>query len=141
MSQQFQFSSSWRGGHGEGLWLSSLVETMDVAARAATQIAASASQQATGMSQIHHAMSNINQASSQHLAATQQAMSDPFFIWGRMFSAMWPGWLITIVIHHCFFISHSPFRCPFSTNENFRALHKFGHFVIILMTNWSSLEK
>ncbi len=32
------------------------------------------------------------------LAANQQAMSDPFFIWGRMFSAMWPGWLITIVI-------------------------------------------
>jgi hypothetical protein len=31
MSQQFQFSprASWRGGHGERLWLSALVEAMD----------------------------------------------------------------------------------------------------------------
>jgi hypothetical protein len=29
MSQQFQFSSSWRGGRGERLWLSSLVEAME----------------------------------------------------------------------------------------------------------------
>jgi hypothetical protein len=31
MSQQFQFStrSPWRGGHGERLWLSALVEAME----------------------------------------------------------------------------------------------------------------
>ena len=62
-----------RAANESGETISSLVETMDVAARAATQIAASASQQATGMSQIHQAMSHINEASNQNLAATRQS--------------------------------------------------------------------
>jgi methyl-accepting chemotaxis protein len=62
-----------RAANESGQTISSLVETMDAAARAATQIAASASQQATGMSQIHQAMAHINEASNQNLAATRQS--------------------------------------------------------------------
>ncbi|HEY4125292.1 MAG TPA: methyl-accepting chemotaxis protein [Rhizomicrobium sp.] len=62
-----------RAANESGETISSLVETMDVAARAATQIAASASQQVTGMSQIHQAMAHINEASNQNLAATRQS--------------------------------------------------------------------
>jgi hypothetical protein len=37
MSQQFQFStrSPWRGGHGERLWLSTLVDAMEGVAESA----------------------------------------------------------------------------------------------------------
>ena len=33
MGQQFQSSQSWRGGRGERLWLSALVDTMEEASR------------------------------------------------------------------------------------------------------------
>ena len=62
-----------RAAGDSGETITSLVETIDTAARAATQIAASASQQATGMTQIHQAMSHINEASNQNLAATRQS--------------------------------------------------------------------
>jgi hypothetical protein len=41
MGQQFQFStcSPWRGGHGERLWLSALVETMEQVAQPACRAA------------------------------------------------------------------------------------------------------
>jgi methyl-accepting chemotaxis protein len=62
-----------RAATESGETITSLVDTIDVAARAAAQISASASQQATGMTQIHQAMAHINEASNQNLAATRQS--------------------------------------------------------------------
>jgi methyl-accepting chemotaxis protein len=62
-----------RAATESGETITSLVDTIDIAARAAAQISASASQQATGMTQIHQAMAHINEASNQNLAATRQS--------------------------------------------------------------------
>jgi methyl-accepting chemotaxis protein len=50
-----------------------LAGTINEAAQAATQIAASSQQQLVGMNQVAQAMDNINQAGSQNAASTRQA--------------------------------------------------------------------
>ena len=50
-----------------------LGESVDEAAQAANQIAASSQQQMIGMDQVALAMDNIRQASAQNVAGTQQA--------------------------------------------------------------------
>jgi methyl-accepting chemotaxis protein len=52
-----------------------LADSIEEAARAATQIAASAQQQLVGMDQVALAMHNIEQASTQNVASTKQAES------------------------------------------------------------------
>jgi methyl-accepting chemotaxis protein len=49
-----------------------LSDSIEEAARAATQIAASAQQQLVGMDQVAMAMQNIEQASAQNAASTKQ---------------------------------------------------------------------
>ncbi|HEV3261616.1 MAG TPA: CHASE3 domain-containing protein, partial [Gemmataceae bacterium] len=59
------------GGHA-GATIKALAHTLEDAAGAAAQIAASAGQQATGMAQIHQAMRNIDPVTKQNLTATRQ---------------------------------------------------------------------
>lgn len=53
--------------------IKSLLDTIDQASKAATEIAGSARQQSAGMAQIHVAMLSVNQAANQNLASTEQA--------------------------------------------------------------------
>jgi methyl-accepting chemotaxis protein len=52
-----------------------LADSIEEAARAATQIAASAQQQLAGMDQVTLAMQNIEQASAQNVTSTKQTES------------------------------------------------------------------
>ncbi|MCG8422912.1 MAG: methyl-accepting chemotaxis protein [Proteobacteria bacterium] len=59
--------------HGTGDNIRTLVTTVEEAAEAAAQIAASAGQQASGITHINLAMRNINQVASENLSSTEQA--------------------------------------------------------------------
>ncbi len=59
--------------HGTGDTIRTLVATVEGAAEAAAQIAASAGQQASGMTHISIAMKNINQVANENLNSTEQA--------------------------------------------------------------------